>query len=347
MKKTILLTVFLISLFHINSINANDTVSIIGVGDIMLGTDYPSKNYLPPNNDCSNQLDHVKQYLTDADITFGNLEGTFAGSVGEPKYCRDSTKCYVFRMPQKYIECITSAGFDVLSTANNHSNDFGSPGRRETIKILDSAKIEHAGYLEKPYTIFSNDSIKYGFCAFAPNKGTCDSKNYKLVKRTIEFLDTVCDIVIVSIHTGAEGSQYQHLPKTDETYLGYNRGNIYEFAHIAVDAGADIIFGHGPHVTRAIELYNNKFIAYSLGNFSTYARFNLRGPNGIAPILKIYTNTSGDFLNGKIIPVYQAGEGFTKPDPSKRVISKIIELTNSDFPNSNLNIDLNGNIEVK
>ena len=329
------------------SLLKNDTISIIGVGDMMLGTDYPSKNYLPPGRDCSLQLKNVQTVLKDADITFGNFEGTMAGDKGIPKYCRDTTRCYVFRMPQEFIHCFTESGFDVLSTANNHSNDFGEKGRLETMRILDTSGIHYAGYLEKSYIIFVKDSVQYGFCAFAPNKGTMDSKNYDTVISIISYLDSLCDIVITSIHSGAEGAKYQHLPKTDEVYLGYNRGNIYEFSHLAVDAGADIIFGHGPHVTRAIELYKNRFIAYSLGNFSTYGRFNLRGPNGIAPIIKINVDINGQFINGQIIPTYQEGEGYTQIDPQKRAIYKIIELTKIDFSDPGLNIDTNGKITKK
>jgi hypothetical protein len=325
----------------------NDSFSVIGVGDIMLGTDYPSAVYLPPNQDCYPLLENVKAVLQDADITFGNLEGTMAGTKGKPKYCKDTTQCYVFRMPQHFIQCLMDCGFDVVSTANNHSNDFGESGRLETMRVLKEAGMHFAGYLEQPYTIFEKNCLKIGFCAFAPNKGTSDSKNYNHVRRIVSYLDSTCNIVIVSIHTGAEGAKYQHLPKTDEVFLGHNRGNIYEFAHMAVDAGADIVFGHGPHVTRAIELYNKRFIAYSLGNFSTYGRFNLRGPNGIAPIVKVNVDPKGEFLSGKIFPVQQVGEGITLIDLQKKAIHKIIELTTIDFPDSQLYISANGYIGPK
>ena len=326
---------------------AGDTISIIGVGDIMLGTNYPSRNYLPPGNNCSEQLNDVCNILSDADITFGNFEGTMAGNKGVAKKCNDTTKCFVFRMPKKYADCLKECGFDLLSTANNHSNDFGYSGRIETKRILDSIGFCNAGYLDNPYAIFKTNEYKIGFCAFSPHTGTSDSKDYTLVKNTIGYLDTLCDFVIVSIHTGAEGSKHQHLPKTDEEYLGFNRGNIYEFSHLAVDAGADIIFGHGPHVTRAVELYKNRFIAYSLGNFSTYRRFNLSGPNGFAPVIKLEVNENGEFIHGFITPVYQAGEGITLIDPQKRAVYKIIELTQADFPNSIVTIDTEGNIIKK
>jgi len=114
-----------------------------------------------------------------------------------------------------------------------------------------------------------------------------------------------------------------------------------------IDSGADIVFGNGPHVTRAIEVYRNRFIGYSLGNFCTYGRFNLAGPNGIAPIIKLNTDITGRFLSGRIIPVYQLWSGGTKIDPQKRVIRKIRELTTEDFPGSVISIDENGEIIYK
>ena len=111
-------------------------------------------------------------------------------------------------------------------------------------------------------------------------------------------------------------------------------------------AGADIVFGHGPHVTRAIEIYRDRFIIYSLGNFCTYRRFNLRGPNGIAPIIKVQLTPGGRFLKGEIIPVHQPGSGGASLDSQKRAISKLQELSTLDFPEVPLNIDPEGLITI-
>jgi hypothetical protein len=92
----------------------------------------------------------------------------------------------------------------------------------------------------------------------------------------------------------------KHITCKTEIFLGENRGNPYEFARMAIDAGADVVLGHGPHVIRAIDVYKGRFIAYSLGNFATYGRFNLSGSNGIAPIIEIDVDNNGKFLRGKI-----------------------------------------------
>ncbi|HDR67675.1 MAG TPA: CapA family protein [Bacteroidaceae bacterium] len=347
-----LLLIFTVSLFsqidHPDSViihlQKTEPVTIIGTGDIMLGTNYPSGRYLPPGNDCSPLLNDVAPVLRSADVTFGNLEGVFCAEGGTPKKCRDTLNCYVFRMPDEYIECISEAGYSVLSVANNHVNDFGYEGRLSTAKVLEEAGIHFAGFIDHPYAIFEKAGLTFGFAAFAPHKGTMDLKNYQLAGEIAQMLDSIADIVIISFHGGAEGKDHQHVTKEDEEFLGYNRGNVYHFAHTVIDAGADVVFGHGPHVTRAIELYNERLICYSLGNFATYKRFNLRGPNGIAPIIKIRTTVEGEFIDGEIIPVYQPPEGGTFIDPEKRVIEKLQTLTGMDFPDQPVSIDDDGKI---
>lgn len=324
-----------------------ETFTVIGVGDIMLGTNYPEEKYLPPQ-DGKLLLADVLDTLRNADVTFGNLEGTLFDEGGKPKTCRDSTICYVFRTPAKYVDRFVEAGFDVLSLANNHSGDFGAEGRIQTKKNLQAAGIAYAGLAGTDETvIFERSGLIFGMAAFAPNSGTCDIRNIVLAKKIVERLAAEVDVVIVSFHGGAEGPKNQNVTKATETFYGENRGNVYEFAHAVIDAGADIVFGHGPHVTRAVELYKDRFIAYSLGNFCTYGRFNLLGPAGVAPILKLEIDPEGTFLNGNIIPIYQQKTHGPKVDPQKRALKLIQTLTKEDFPDTPLIINADGRIIKK
>jgi len=324
-----------------------DTLCIVGCGDIMLGTNYPSSTYLPSGADCSPILRPVHHILRSGDLLFGNLEGGFGNEGGTPKYCRDTTRCYVFRMPDHFAACLYDAGFDVMSVANNHVNDFGWEGRESTARMLDSMGIAYAGFVTHPWTIFEKGGVTYGFAAFAPNKGCMDMKDYRGAAEITTMLDSLADVVIISFHGGGEGKDHQHVVKGDEEYLGYNRGSVYRFAHGVIDAGADVVFGHGPHVTRALELYQDRLICYSLGNFATYRRFNLSGPNGIAPIVKVNVNREGRFLSGEVVPVYQPGQGGPRPDLRNRAIHKIIELNGADFPEQKLLISVDGSLTVK
>jgi poly-gamma-glutamate capsule biosynthesis protein CapA/YwtB (metallophosphatase superfamily) len=318
------------------------TVSIIGVGDMMLGTNYPSKSYLPPNGG-SDLLAGVRKMLSEADVTFGNLEGTLFDGEGDPKTCNDSSKCYVFRTPASYVRHFVDAGFDVVSIANNHSGDFGAAGRKGTKAVLRNAGIAFAGLEDTDETtVFERNGIKFGFCAFAPNSGTCDIRKLEKAKTLVASLKDKCDIIIVSFHGGAEGASNQHVPLKTEMFLGEDRGDVNKFAHAVIDAGADIVFGHGPHVTRAVEVYKDRFIAYSLGNFCTYGRFSLSGPAGFAPIIKVTTDESGKFQQAEITAVYQEKSHGPKLDAQKRAIAKIKELTKADFPNAGLDISEDG-----
>ncbi len=327
--------------------NENGLHSIIGVGDMMLGTNYPSRNYLPRNGG-RDLLSDVQHILIDADVTFGNLEGTILDTGGKVKRCSNPALCYAFRSPENYIEHFVNTGFDVVSIANNHTGDFGAEGRRRTKDVLKGANIAFAGLAgSDEYTVFEKNGVRYGFAAFAPNTGTVDIRNISKAKQIVRKLEGMSDVVIVSFHGGAEGKKHQHTPCTTERYVGENRGNVCKFSHAVIDAGADIVFGHGPHVTRAMELYNDRFIIYSLGNFCTYGRFNLRDAAGIAPIIKVYVNSDGSFSHGEITPIYQGKTHGPKIDSRNRAIRKLQELTQTDFPNSGLEIYDDGTIMKK
>lgn len=322
------------------------TVKVIGVGDMMLGTHYPSSSYLPANEG-KDMLTAVTPILESGDVTFGNLEGVILSGMGQIKRCGNPENCYAFKMPDSYVNHFVNAGFDVLSLANNHSNDFGKTGVENTKKLLDESEIAYAGLTDCPSTVFEKNGLTYGFVAFSPNRGTIQINDYTNAKALIKELDDKCDIVIVSFHGGAEGSKHTHLTKKTEYYLGENRGNPYEFARMVIDAGADVVFGHGPHVTRAVDLYKGKFIAYSMGNFATYGRFNLSGPNGIAPIIELTLEPNGTFISGQIYACKQPRSSGPILDEDKKVISEIKSLNKADLPECPLDIDDQGKISLK
>ncbi len=322
-------------------------VVITGVGDIMLGSSFPSEKYLPPHDNPYLLLESVADTLLDSDITFGNLEGSFLNNGEAAKRCKDTTLCYLFRMPERYISALTSTGFDILSLANNHFGDFGLPSRKRTKEILDSVGIKYAGLIENPWSIFRKDSLLYGFCAFAPNAGTVNINDTVRAGEIVRMLNDTCDIVIVSFHGGAEGADFQNVPKIPELFHGEERGDVFSFAHKMIDNGADIVFGQGPHVTRAVEVYKERFISYSLGNFCTYGRFNLAGPNSLAPIVRLNVDTAGRFLSGRIIPAFQPWPGGVKYDVTGQVIRKIRDLMEMDFPDAVINISNTGKITYK
>jgi poly-gamma-glutamate capsule biosynthesis protein CapA/YwtB (metallophosphatase superfamily) len=312
----------------------------------MLGTIIPSREFLPPGEDCSKEFSNVQHIFQQADVAFCNLEGVFTDTPAGRKSCKDASNCWTFGMPVKFVQCLVDAGFDLISVANNHTKDFGLTGKQSTAKALDSAGLQYAGWLTKPYAFFEKDNVKYGFCAFSPETGNCDVRKYAEAQNMVRHLDSICDVVIVSFHSGAEGAACQHVPRKDEMFMGYNRGNVHKFSHMVIDAGADIVFGHGPHVSRAVEVYKERFIAYSMGNFCTYSRISVAGVCGLAPIVQVYTDNQGRFLTAQIIPTYQIKYQLPAIDPDKKVLKIIQQLTSEDFPEVKIKISDEGWVTI-
>lgn len=329
-----------------DTIAAEDSlISIIAVGDMMLGTNYPGKEHLPPDN--ANILAPVRDILRNADITFGNLEGTVLNDGGDVKKCSDPSKCYAFRQPEYLMDYLKDAGFDMVSVANNHMGDFGEPGRSNTQKVLKAHGIKYAGLETCPWDTMHVKGLVVGLTAFAPNSGCLKLNDYARAREIVSELKAKCDLVIVSFHGGAEGRSKTNVTRQREFFVGEDRGNVYEFARMVIDAGADVVLGHGPHVTRAIDTYKGKFITYSMGNFATYSRFSLSGVSGIAPIYKLYYTRSGQFVKGEIVAVRQLGEGGPTLDPEKKVLAEIRRLCAEDFPEVPWQIDDSGHFRVK
>ena len=324
-------------------------ITIACVGDMILCINYPDDAPRFAVNDGQNLFDDVKEYLTSADFTVGNLEGVFLDKGGDPKPVSDPKFAFYFRMPRRYVHRFIDAGFDFLSVANNHLRDFGIPGIRSTLKTLESAGLAHAGVKgECDFSVVERDSVRYGVCAFAPHMLMCplDEAYAKKIIRTLRE-EHKCNIVIVSFHGGAEGSNAYRVPRTLEVCNDIPRGNVYKFAHSCIDAGADLVFGHGPHVVRGVELYNGKIIAYSLGNFCTPFGVKRDGRTGYAPILRVKMTVSGKFVGGEIISATQPGRTGPKRDSAKIVVKEIIKLNKMDFPESPLRISAEGKLYVE
>ncbi len=298
------------------------------VGDVMLGTTVP-EGHLPPD-DGATLLSTVAPLLRDADLTFANLEGPLCDS-GTSSKCKKSGNCFAFRSPTAYGKYLQAAGLDLASTANNHAGDFGEQCRRETEKTLDGLGVTWSGPVGTVGTREFNGK-KVALIAFQTSEATNDVNNLPVAKELVKAAKASHDLVIVSFHGGAEGNNAGHVFDGPEKFLGENRGDLKVFTHGVIDAGADLVIGHGPHLLRAMELYQGHLIAYSLGNFATYGRFSLGGPLGIAVILEVELGADGRFIKGKLLPTKQEGQGVPAPDPTGKGIALVKQLTAADFP---------------
>lgn len=326
--------------------NAKNTFTLTAVGDIMMGSHFPSTDDLPADDGVSLFHD-VTPFFNNSDIVFANLEGPLVDDGECVKKCKNPETCYAFKMPERYAAHLVKTGFNLIGIANNHIGDFGKTGIQKTADTLSKAGIHYAGILFQPNTIFELNGKTIGFCAFSHNLATPDSRDLSGAKRVVELVSGLCDIVIVSVHAGGEGEKNRHVTRQTEIYHDEDRGNVYAFAHTMIDAGADVVLGHGPHVTRAMELYKGHFIAYSLGNFCTYGRFNLKSHNGIAPIVRLTLNNRGEFISGQITSIFQLPRKGPSIDPKKRALNDVIELTTQDFPENDLVINPSGELTIK
>ncbi len=330
-----MLTVLLLTLAQ----TPEPTLRIRAVGDVMLGTTVP-EGFLPPE-DGVHSLDDVADWLKDADLTFANLEGPLCDS-GETTKCKKTGTCYAFRCPTHYVKYLVDVGVDLASTANNHAGDFGDVCRRETEKTLDGAGITWSGAKGTIGTRTLPDGRKLALVGFHTSAVTNDMNDLEAARAIVKQAKAGNDLVIVSFHGGGEGTKANRVVKGTETYLGENRGDLPAFTHAVIDAGADLVLGHGPHVLRGLELYKGHLIAYSMGNFATYGRFNLSGPLKIGVVLEVELAKDGAFVRGKLLPTAQEGQGIPKKDPQARAVKMAAELTALDFPKSGVKIGSDG-----
>ncbi|GAB4440754.1 MAG: CapA family protein [Turneriella sp.] len=316
----------------------NDRVRIKAVGDIVPGTLYPEKRV--PAYPYEDIFAPIQQYLSGADILFGNFESTLTDY---PKTSKNTASKHVFafRTPPSTAAVLKRAGFHVLSTANNHSGDFGERGFNDTMENLRDAGIIGVGRKGQiAYTRARGKRLAFiAFSYFRKHNYIHDLDEMRaLVKKAREN----ADIVVISCHWGGEGEKFLHTKKETEIFFGENRGNLPLFAHATIDAGADLILGHGPHVVRALELYKNRLIVYSLGNFIGYGALSSRGKTGLTLVLDIDLDGEGRFLGGKIHPMNMPEKSLPRHDPSGKTIELMRSLTEKDFPNTKLEIDEKG-----
>ena len=319
-------------------------ITIAMVGDIMMGTTLPKDGRYLPKDDGDGLFKDAGEILRSADIAAGNLEGSMYDGDGKPKPVYNPDRYFAFKMPERYSKHLLDAGFDFVGIANNHIHDFGAEALEGTQKALEKAGLAYAGLrVKKPTAIVEKDGRKIGFVAFGFDDDMPNVNNFEEIRSLVGGLKKECDIVVVSFHGGGEGKAFQHVPHKKEI-TSKDRGDVEKFAHAAIDAGADAVYGHSPHVPRAVELYKDRIIFYSLGNFCTPYKFNLSDVNGLAPLAVVTLNPDGSFASGKIHSFVQSSGVGPRKDPSNRAARKMRELTKSDFPNTPIEISDEGNI---
>ncbi|PWB72204.1 MAG: capsular biosynthesis protein [Holophagae bacterium] len=323
---------------------AGGTVRIALGGDTMLGSELTTSKL--PRDGGAHLFDAYSEAMRSADLAVLNLEGVLLDD-GDSDKCPDEAEgCWLYRTPVEYAGRLVEAGVDAVSLANNHANDFEAEGRTSTRATLDAAGIAWSGPVGSA-PVLVRGGRRIGFIAFSTSVGQHDLRRLDDVRRRVAELAERADLVVVSAHGGAEGVDAQHTPDGTETYQGWDRGNLRAFARAAIDAGADLVFGHGPHVLRGLEVYHNRLIAYSLGNFATYGGFSYEGPKGLSALLLVDLHHDGRFAGGQLIAGRQVHPGGPLLDPDRRAIAVVRDLSATDFGDAAPIIDPDGSIRPR
>jgi poly-gamma-glutamate capsule biosynthesis protein CapA/YwtB (metallophosphatase superfamily) len=316
-----------------------ETISIGFVGDIAPA--HKENEY-----NIARFFTHVETYLKSPDIMIGNLEGTFS-MMGTPKCDESISGCYLFSGSQEFLNEISKGGFDVLSLANNHAYDYGMEGFEETKRVITQGGMMPVGGKNAVAYKESNGAT----VAFVGATSYFWTPSLIDINELIDHIHTArenADIVIVVFHGGAEGRDFTHTPNETEWYMGENRGDLRMMARRAIDEGADLILGSGPHVLRGMEVYKQRLIAYSLGNFAFSGSDTISQKDvlGTSAILHATLSLEGEFESGTLIPIQISANGIPMPDPEKTAHEMVRSLSQEDFSYSGVHIDEDGNIFI-
>jgi len=347
-------------------------VRLAMVGDINLGT-ATLPDGIPPDSG-RGLLDAARPSLV-GDLVVGNFEGVLADT-GTSEKCErlraaeaparpvrptrrkrprrpagDTATvrpgCYAFRTPTMLAPRLVEAGITDLNLANNHANDYGAAGRESTDRILDSLGLRRYGPLGRIAidTVHRGDSVAtVGLIGFTTYPFAYDLLDIARSAQVVDSVRPLVDLLLVTFHGGAEGVRALHVPETAESLGREPRGDLRRWARAVIDAGADAVIGHGPHVLRGIEFYRGRPIAYSLGNFLTYRGFNLDGPLGITGVLQLEFAPDRRLRRARLVPMVQRPLRGPEPDGSGAALDLVRRLSEEDFGASAARIEPDGTI---
>ena len=298
-------------------------VRITAVGDVIMG----AAPELPPDE--GRGLFAAVEDLIVGDVVLANLDQALTEG-GTSKCGAGSSGCYAFRTPPSYARWLAEAGFTVVNLANNHTRDFGETGLADTREALEAAGLRPTG-LPGQIAYQEVDGVRVAVVGFAPYGWTQSLLDIPAAEQLVREADSEADLVVVTIHAGAEGTEYQHTRPGTEIFLGEDRGDPIRFSHAVIDAGADAVLGAGPHVLRGMEWYQGRLIAYSLGNFMGYRALSNDGPKGVGAILTFELEPDGSWAGGRLLATRMVDPGLPEPDPGRRAVAQVRALSAEDF----------------
>lgn len=287
----------------------------------------------------------VRAPLAEADLGIVNLEGVL--SERGPSKCGAGgpRPCYVFRAPPRFAEQVLAAnGVDLVSTANNHSLDYGQISNDDTRVALAEAKVAAAG-LPGEVTFVDVKGVRVAVIGMAPYAWGADLRDEKQLVSLVKKGAADADVVVLLLHVGAEGLGARHVRPGKEYAFGEDRGDPMRIARLAIDNGADLVVGSGPHVLRGMEFYKDRLIAYSLGNLAGYGKaFRTDGDFSLSGVLSVELTPKGEFASGRLHSAYLTASGVPTLDAAGRSAAAVDRLSRADFGKNAARLSKDGTI---
>jgi hypothetical protein len=300
-------------------------VTITWGGDLTLGSSYGQ----PPARGWP-QLAPVARVLRSADLAAVNYEGTFAPGGASKCGGASGGNCFAFQAPAENATSLARAGIDIVNLANNHAFDFGAAGYRGTRAVLERAGVTATG-APGEIRVLPADGVRVAFVGFSSYPWSAPLNDDRQVASLVRRAARRAGLVVAFFHGGAEGSDELHVPHGREHAFGEDRGDLRRFARVAIDAGADLVLGSGPHVLRGMELYRRRLIAYSLGNLSGWRNFGTGGPLSYSALLTVELAPRGRLAGGRVSSLLLDRVGVPRRDPARRAERLMRRLSRSDF----------------
>lgn len=291
--------------------STEEPVRMVFGGDIVLGNSFVVENI--PKDWEERYFAGVRDILKRADVAIGNFEGTLTDNEKTSKN-PGSGRQYAFRSPPHYAELMYKEGFRVLNIANNHANDFGEIGFKDTRNNLKQAGIAVSGLRDEAATL-SVRGLNIAVLGFTYSSRFNTIFELEQGAELVRQAKSRGEFVIVTFHAGAEGSPAIWHENADEEFLGENRGNTVAFSRAMIDAGANLVVGHGPHVLRAAECYQGKPIIYSLGNFVGVGGLSAKNFAAVSALLEVSVAQDGSLQNINLVPLRFNEQKLPQIDP--------------------------------
>jgi poly-gamma-glutamate capsule biosynthesis protein CapA/YwtB (metallophosphatase superfamily) len=317
---------------------AGRPLTIAWGGDTTLGSSYGN-----PPDDGFAALSGVARLLSAADSSAVNAEGTF-GSGGSSK-CGggQSSTCFAFQAPAQNAGALRRAGVDIANLANNHAFDFGATGMGETVRALSARKVAVTGRPGE-ITVLSVPGARIAFVGFASYRWSAPLNDHAAVRALCREASKRANVVVAFFHGGAEGADRTHVPRGNEHFLGEDRGDLRTFARAAIDGGADLVLGSGPHVLRGMERYHKRLIAYSLGNLAGFHNFATGGVLSRSGILRATIASRGELMGGRFESLALDATGIPHVDTTGASGQMVSQLSREDFGASAVTVAADGTL---